>query len=235
MNAAPKPLQVLSVEDDPFWREKIHLAAAKAQWRYRAVADLAAAKAALGVEPVDIVILDRMLGERSEGLDLVDWLRSIEAPMPGVIALSYLSEIDHQVFGLNRGVDDYLGKPFELDALIARVTAVSRRVTSFRTPISVEVIGDLELHTKARQAYWRGQQIPLQKKAYALLCAIATGKGDIVDIDTLWREVWTDYPGLPPQDTVMNTAVSRLRGYLNKVQDPPRIVRDGAGYRLCVE
>ncbi len=227
-----RPLSVLGVEDDPVWQEQILAAAKTAGWHYVQCSDLEQAREAFASRPIDIVLLDRMLGHCVEGLDLVGWLRESESSMPGIIVLSYLNSVDEQILGLESGVDDYLGKPFDSGALIARVNALNRRLNDSRLPIVVEVYGDLELDIRAERAFWRGERIDLQKKAYALLRAIAAGGDQAVDVETLWREVWTDYPGLPQQDTVMNTAISRLRKVLRQYPNAPSIVREGSGYRL---
>ncbi|MCK9608662.1 MAG: response regulator transcription factor [Methylomonas sp.] len=228
-------LAVLSVEDDPVWLNKIKSAAKVAGWRFLHATSIEEARSILIVETVDIILLDRMLGRLEEGLILVDWLKEIETPLPGIIVLSYLNEIGEQILGLERGVDDYIEKPFDEEALIARVRALARRLTGVKMPSSIEMYGDLELHTKAEQAYWRGERIKLQKKCFALLRAIAAGGGESVATESLWQEVWNDYRSLPPQVSVMNTAISRIRNSLRKHEHAPRILKEGPGYKLAQE
>ena len=75
-------------------------------------------------------------------------------------------------------------------------------------------------------------KLDLRPQSFALLNAIATRQGEWVSRKALWREVWTDYPNLPPQDTVINTAVSRLRRVLSAVGGAPGLLSEDLGYRL---
>ena len=72
----------------------------------------------------------------------------------------------------------------------------------------------------------------VEKSEAGLIETIATRQGEWVSRKALWREVWTDYPNLPPQDTVINTAVSRLRRVLSAVGGAPGLLSEDLGYRL---
>lgn len=96
-------LTVLSIDDDLAWQCRIRNVAILAGWTIHTVATLADAQREPTARPVDIILLYRMLAKGTEGLNLVDWLKTLEAPMPGIIVLSYLSAIDQQVMGLDRG------------------------------------------------------------------------------------------------------------------------------------
>ena len=99
--------------------------------------------------------------------------------------------------------------------------AVARRVASIRVPASVIIFDTLEVRTLNRQALVKGTPL-----------AIAERQGEWVSRKALWHEVWTDYRNLSPQDTVINTAISRLRGVLSSVEGAPEIVSEDLGYRL---
>jgi DNA-binding response OmpR family regulator len=76
-------------------------------------------------EPIDLVVLDLVIPDGS-GLDVLTALRSTRAGLP-VLILAALDDVSSRVRGLNAGADDYLGKPFDFDELLARIRALLRR------------------------------------------------------------------------------------------------------------
>lgn len=80
----------------------------------------------LGNENYDVIILDRILPDSSDGLDLITGLRGRQNNTP-VLVLSGLGEANNKISGFKAGGDDYLAKPFAFAELLARVEALSRR------------------------------------------------------------------------------------------------------------
>jgi len=74
----------------------------------------------------DVIILDRILPDSSDGIDFLTNLRAQRNETP-VLILSGLGETSNRVFGLAAGGDDYLPKPFAFAELLARVEALARR------------------------------------------------------------------------------------------------------------
>lgn len=181
-----------------------------------------------------IIVLDRMLADSEDGLALLDWYRELEAAAPCVLVTSRLATIDDHVRGLDLGADDYIDKPFDLRELSARLRALMRRAETQRAPASVLIWGDLEIRTLNERALWRGETVKLRPQSFKLLCALAACRGEAVSRAALWREVWPDYKGLPPQDAVINTSINRLRKSLAELDAPPEIVSEDLGYRLVV-
>ena len=96
----------------------------------RAAGDAAVARTLLAEQPADVVLLDlSMPGE--DGLSLARWMRTQPA-CPGIIMVTAASDLADRVVGLEIGADDYLGKPFALRELLARVRALSRRLLDAR-------------------------------------------------------------------------------------------------------
>jgi len=83
--------------------------------------------------------------------------------------------VSDRVAGLDAGADDYLVKPFDLDELSARVRAVARRRAGRAE--SVVRIGDLEIDAAARTVRWKGGEVSLSPREYALLEALADRPG----------------------------------------------------------
>ena len=83
--------------------------------------------------------------------------------------------VKDRVAGLDAGADDYLVKPFDLDELSARVRAVARRRAGRAE--SVVRVGDLEIDTATRHVRWKGAEVSLSAREYALLEALADRPG----------------------------------------------------------
>ena len=95
----------------------------------------------------DVIILDVILPDIS-GIDLCKKIRQEGINTP-ILFLSALDSVEDKINGLEAGGDDYLGKPFSLDEVVARIKALRRR---FGTTKQVIKIGNLEIYTDAKEA-----------------------------------------------------------------------------------
>lgn len=223
---------VLVVEDDADIADFVVHEASQLGYHVTTADTVDGAKRRTSEQLPDIVILDRMLADGSEGLDYLAWLNALEGPRPGILVTSRLTSVSDHVAGLEAGADDYIDKPFHPEELRARLRAVARRASSSRVPNSVLFFDTLELRQLSTTALVRDTPLDLRPQSFALLNAIATRQGEWVSRKALWREVWTDYPNLPPQDTVINTAISRLRRALSAIDGAPGLLSEDLGYRL---
>ena len=121
----------------------------------------------------DLVLLDLGLPRR-DGLSILRGLRAKGENVP-VLIITARDAVSDRIAGLDAGADDYLVKPFDLDELSARVRAVLRR-RSGRSD-SVMRRGDLELDTKTKRVAWKGREVALSAREYALLEALADRPG----------------------------------------------------------
>ena len=124
----------------------------------------------------DLVILDLGLPRR-DGLSVLRTLRAKGADVP-VLIVTARDAVTDRVAGLDAGADDYLVKPFDLDELAARVRAVMRR----RAGRSQSILrtGELEIDTAAKRVRFRGRDVPLSAREYALLEALADRPGRVM-------------------------------------------------------
>lgn len=229
---ASQPLNILIVEDD-FADATIVITQVEALgWSYRVVNTVQAARAAFAKTAYDLVVLDRMLEDAEEGLELLNWFKALESAAPGVLVASRLGSSSDHVEALDLGADDYINKPYDGEVLHARLRALARRLSGIRVPESVDVWEDLEVRFMNRSALWRGQQIALRPQSFDVLAVLVAAKGEYVSREALWHQVWASYKNLPPQDTVLNTAISRLRRGFADVAGAPRVESDRLGYRL---
>src|SRR5438128_7794799 len=140
------------------------------------VHDGQAADDALSQEPYDVVLLDLGLPKKA-GLEVLRDLRRRGRRVP-VVILTARDAVTDRVAGLDAGADDYLVKPFDLDELAARVRAVMRR----RAGRSQSILraGELEIDTGAKRVRFRGRDVALSAREYALLEALADRPGRVM-------------------------------------------------------
>jgi two-component system, OmpR family, response regulator len=176
----------------------------------------------------DLLVVDRML-PHTDGISLVRNLRQRGKQVP-VLMLSALGETDSRVEGLEAGADDYLGKPFALNELKARVGALARRppLADARTRLSVS---DLHLDLISREVCRGGQTIDLQPREFRLLEYLMTQAGKVVTRSMLLEHVWEFH--FDPQTSVVETHISRLRAKIDRGYDTALLhtIR-GTGYCL---
>ncbi len=121
----------------------------------------------------DVVLLDLGLPRR-DGLSLLREWRAKGIDIP-VVIITARDAVTDRIAGLDAGADDYLVKPFDLDELSARVRAVARRRAGRSE--SVLRVGDLEIDTATKRVKWKGGEVALSAREYALLEALADRPG----------------------------------------------------------
>jgi two-component system response regulator QseB len=131
------------------------------------------AEAAVAGGDHDLVLLDLGLPGR-DGLTILKSWRARAVGVP-VLIVTARDAVADRIAGLDAGADDYLVKPFDLDELSARVRAVLRR-RSGRSDAVIKVHG-LEIDTVAKRVKWKGQDVALSAREYALLEALADRPG----------------------------------------------------------
>lgn len=159
----------------------------------------------------DAAVVDIML-PHLDGLTLVQQARQAGVTTP-IIFLSARREVDDRIRGLGVGGDDYLVKPFAFSELLARLQALVRRATGALEPVRLSS-GDLEMDLVKRLVTWRGHEITLQPREFALLEYLLRNKGGVVSKIMIMEHVW-DY-GFDPETSVVETTVSRLRAKLGE-------------------
>jgi len=176
----------------------------------------------------DVMIVDRMLPQRN-GLSVIKMLRAGGNTTPALV-LSALGEVDDRVDGLQAGGDDYLVKPYAFSELLARLTALVRRVGPVNPETHLQV-ADLDMDLGAYRVTRAGKQIRLQSRERRLLEYLMRHQGQVVTRTMLLEQVW-DYH-FDPQTNVVDVHISRLRTKIDKDFDLPLLhtIR-GVGYKL---
>lgn len=172
-------------------------------------------------EPFDAIVLDRGLPVL-EGLDVLGRLRS-RGTMTPTLVLSALGNPGDRVEGLDRGAEDYLTKPFDIDELLARIRALLRRHSAV---VPVLPVPGGEFDTASRVVTLAsGADVSFSEREAQLLEKLARRPTQVFSRDDLLDAVFPDAddPG------VVDTYVHYVRKKLGR--DAVMTVR-GIGYRL---
>lgn len=175
---------------------------------------------------LDLIILDVML-PGTNGIDFAREIRS-EGWAGFILMLTALSTTSDKITGLDAGADDYLTKPFELEELLARVRALSRRKGD---PKSTLKNGSLTMDLLTRNVSRDGIRIELTTKEFSLLEFFMRHLDKVVDRNSIARQVWgTEFD---PDSNVIDVYINHLR---KKIDNPfPRKILKtviGQGYVL---
>lgn len=192
-------------------------------------------EAHLASEPVQLIVLDVMLPERS-GLDLCRSLRS-RSKIP-IILLTALKEDIDRIVGLELGADDYIGKPFNPRELVARIRAVLRRVESPHLDAALRGrlvrFGTVRAKIDTRTVIGDGgEQVSLTGAEFDLLMAFLERPGRVLSRDQL-IEITKGRSG-DAFDRSVDVTISRVRRKLSLAGSGNilRTMRNG-GYQLTV-
>lgn len=188
-----------------------------------------AVRVATEVRP-DLIILDIMLPD-FDGLEVMRRLRTVGIDA-GVVFLSARDTPADKIAGLSAGGDDYVTKPFGLEELAARVSAVLRRVRPDLASDGVLKVADLELDPETYQVSRSGVPIELAPTEYKMLRHLMINANVVLSRQQLLDAVWgTDFYG---DDSVVATYISYLRRKVDAAGEPLIHTHRGFGYVLRV-
>jgi DNA-binding response OmpR family regulator len=222
--------RVLTVEDEPEMQVIL-----RDNLEYEGYEVISATTGELGLQMAvarapDLVLLDVML-PRMSGFEVCRRLRAERLTMPIIMLTARNAEVD-RVAGLEIGADDYLGKPFGVRELVARVRVQLRRAHQpDRQPIEVR-LGDVVVDLRLRRAHIGRRPLDLSSREFELLEYLIDHADKVVTREELLSAVW-GYGEAPLTRTVDNF-VAKLR---KKVERDPRDPRHiltvhGSGYRF---
>lgn len=216
-------MHILLVEDNDEVASAIERGLGLAQFTVDRVASSAQAKHALQHFSSDLIILDLGLPD-GDGITLLEHWRAQGVTLP-VLVLTARDGLQDKVEGLQKGADDYVLKPFELDELIARIHALLRRVHGRAT--QTLDYADLVFNPELRELTKAGQVIELPRKELALLEKFLYSERRIITTEQLYDSLYGF--GEEPDSNALNVHIYHLRKKLGK--DIIETVR-GLGYRL---
>jgi len=174
----------------------------------------------------DCVVLDLMLPGRS-GFQVLRDIRARKVGLP-VLMLTAKDSLEDRVTGLDAGADDYMGKPFALAELSARLRALLRRG---QVPDTRLRVADLEMDTIRRKVSRGGQPVELKPKEYALLEFLMRHSDRPVTKSLIIEHVWDIH--FDSVSNVVEVHINSLRNKIDRGFETPLIhtIR-GVGYVL---
>lgn len=176
----------------------------------------------------DLVILDVMMPEM-DGLEACGKLRDF-SQVP-VLMLTAKVQSEDVITGLDKGADDYLLKPFNMDELSARIRALLRRVPPSYRPLSAGN-GEISIDQQKREVTVRGEVVDLTPTEYHLLLILTEHAGKVVEHEQLLRAVWgQEYT---KDNDYLKVYIWHLRRKLEMDPRNPKLLLTewGVGYRL---
>ncbi len=227
LTATEQNRHILIVEDDADTAEMVSIFLETAGYSTATADSGETALNEITSQQPDLVLLDLGLPDMS-GLDVLKQVRA-SSFLPLIVISGKTQERD-KVVALEQGADDYMGKPFSQEELLARVMALLRRVGWTPIPEPKLTVRHLELDMARRQASIRGKRLHLTPVEYGILVTMMRSAGEVVSHDELLHAVWGErYEG---DYSVLRVNISRLR---QKLEENPRhpsyvVTVPGQGY-----
>jgi two-component system OmpR family response regulator len=174
-------------------------------------------------EPYDAVVLDLGL-PKMDGIQVLKAWRARGKTMP-VLILTARDRWSEKVDGFDAGADDYVGKPFNHDELLARLRALLRRAAGHATA-AIEC-GDLRVDTRAARASVAGELIKLTSHEYKVLAYLMHHRGRVVPRSELIEHIYDQ--DFDRDSNTIEVFIGRLR---KKIGQDRIVTERGLGYRL---
>ena len=223
--------KIILVEDDPALRINYAAALERNGFQLESYQDRDSAENAFNSSLPDLAILDIGLGDDLEaGFELCRMLRSRSERLPIIFLTARDSDLD-TISGLRLGADDYLTKNITLEQLIARVTALFRRIDALSLPpreSNVIQQGNLKIDTDCMIASWLDSAVDLTLTEFWIVHSLAKMPGHVKNRDQLMEDakIFVD-------DGTVTSHVKRIRKKFKQIDDAFDSIETvyGMGYR----
>lgn len=186
---------------------------------------------ALNLAAYDLILLDIMMGEIS-GTQLARIMKSnpATASVPIIFCTAKDTEED-MISGLDLGADDYIIKPYSLNAVLARIRTVLRRtaasVALAKTDSDLVSYKGLVLSAKNRTCTVDGTEVKMPKKEFEILLKLISNRGQVFTRTDLLNEIWPDE--VVVLDRVVDVNITRIRQKIG-IYGKNIVTRSGYGY-----
>ena len=186
---------------------------------------------ALNLAAYDLILLDIMMGEIS-GTQLARIVKSNPATASVPIIFCTAKDTEEDIIaGLDLGADDYIMKPYSLNAVLARVRTVLRRtgasVAPAKTDSDLVSYKGLVLSAKNRTCTVDGTEVKMPKKEFEILLKLISNRGQIFTRADLLDEIWPDE--VVVLDRVVDVNITRIRQKIG-IYGKNIVTRSGYGY-----
>ena len=219
-------MRILVVEDDAILLDGLSVGLGLAGFTVDAVANCGDAEAALAAQNYNAVVLDLMLPDGS-GLDILKSMRQARDDTP-VLLLTARDQVPERIAGLDAGADDYVGKPFDLHELAARVRAIARRGTG-RASSTLAWQG-VELDPAEMSVQYKGEPLRLTRREFSILRSLMERPTATISKSSLEEALygWQEEDESKAFEVHIHHLRSKLgSGFIETVR--------GVGYRLARE
>lgn len=220
-------MRILIVEDDHKIANAVRQGLERQSYAVDVAYDADDGMSLATTEPYDLVILDRMLPGKSDGIGILQAMRDAAIHTP-VLLLTAKDHVLDRAAGLNAGADDYLVKPFAFVELIARVRALLRRPQ--QTQQSSLTYQDLELNRDSFSVTREAKPIQLTSKEFALLEYLMNHPDRVTTKEQIMQHVWSYDSDILPN--TVEVYIGYLRNKIDKPFEGPNLIhtRRGFGY-----
>jgi len=221
------------VDDEAALRENLSYALDKEGYRVSTYPNGQNAWDAFHENPPDLYLLD-ILMPRMDGLEFCRLLRREDTRTPIIFLSSRDEELD-RVLGLETGGDDYIGKPFSVRELLARIKAVLRRADGIGLGEPAIEAGPLKLNPDSYKAVWNETELVFTLSEYRLLSELARSPGTVRTRSALYVSAFPDDKFV--NERAVDSHIKRIRRKLELAGAPKNILETiyGLGYRLGID
>ena len=230
MDASSDKSHILVVDDDTRLRELLKNFLSRNDFRVSTAASAAEARQRLGSLNFDLIVLDVMMPGETGLAFATELRRTSDVP---ILMLTAMVDTKDRIAGLETGVDDYLGKPFEPRELLLRIQSVLRRGRPATAPEGEAqrhvAFGPFQFDQELGELTQKGKRVPLTDAETTLLRVFTPRLGEVLSRETLCRSV-----GASVNERAIDVQVTRLRRKIEPDPSFPRYLRTvrGQGYRL---
>lgn len=222
--------KILLIEDEDVMCEAIEYSLSREGFEVRRASNGIEGLQMFRSDPPDLVLLDLMLPEL-DGFEVCREIRK-ESAVPILMITAKDSEVD-EIVGLEIGADDYVRKPFNMRALIARIKALLRRgereVKDTEAPV---VAGEIELNPDRQELNVRGRRVTLTPMEYKVIEYLMRNAGKTVSREVLLNHMWGgSFFGVPK---TLDVHIRHLREKIERDASNPEYLKTvrGFGYRF---
>ena len=223
-------MKLLIADDDPQLVRALRITLAAHGYDVVAAHDGSAAIALASQSHPDIILLDLGM-PHLDGIQVIQALRGWTAAP--IIVVSGRTGSADKVEALDAGADDFVTKPFQMDELLARLRALSRRTPGTTGEVVVS-FGDVVVDLAAKAVSRGGQRVHLTPTEWRMLEHLARNAGTLVTRQELLREIWGS--DQVTDSGYLRLYMSQLRKKLEKSPSSPAhlLTESGMGYRLVL-
>lgn len=223
--------RIALVEDEPILQQNYSMALKKSGYEVMVYSSRAEAENAFSGRLPDLVLLDIGLGDEPEaGFEVCRYLRQKSRQLPIIFLTALDSDFDI-ISGLRLGADDYLTKDISLPHLLARISALFRRIDALQVEQQsddIKQVGQLTIDHERLVVHWQERHVDLTVTEYWIVSALANKPGHVKNRDQLMQAVKAVV-----DDSTITSHIKRIRQKFIALDDTFDSIETvyGMGYR----